>query len=270
MGLDQASINKMIVYGHTRCWLQSQQLVSVAPAVVSFTIKAAWEGMEHGTCKLLDKPHVLLAQMQLLTSLRLEVPLNLAILGELLGLKHLVCLEALASAVPDNIQQIDSNTLALSRLRLETLGDWPMGSEEWTIEFLASGKLSRLQDLMICTPVVGVQHFSVLTLLNALTALDARLCGLRADLQGLARLTGLKSLCLSRCSEDVRQDPLVNTLAPLTALTGLTLLDLGISGPRPRRHVFSMVNRVFGGVSFVAADGSASAALHPIHGSGVC
>jgi hypothetical protein len=80
-----------------------------------------------------------------------------------------------------------------------------MGSEEQTPEILASGELSRLQDLMICTPAVAAQHFSVLTLLNALTALDARLCGLRADLQGLAPLTGLKSLCLARCSEYVRQ-----------------------------------------------------------------
>jgi hypothetical protein len=63
-GVDHASISKMIVYEHTCWWLQSQQLVSVAPEVVSFTIKASWEGMEHGTA-LLYKLHVLLAKMQM-------------------------------------------------------------------------------------------------------------------------------------------------------------------------------------------------------------
>lgn len=100
----------------------------------------------------------------------------------------------------------------------------------------AAGKTSGLRELVLRLTAAQAPHLSGLTALTALTCLDLRIWNAVVDLGTVARLTGLKSLrMISTFVGDVRT--LDITLSPLSALTGLTLLEMDVKGVL-RRTIF--------------------------------
>lgn len=168
------------------------------------------------------------SKMRHLQALDFEGPFDVAMLRELSALRHLTSLKIGWLWSTEMIPELCS-TLALIRLDLGMLNprDFRENNFRRLFKTLAAGQTSGLQELVLPFPAAGTQQLSRLTALTALTALGVRMWDAPAELGGLAALTGLKSLRIETHAEDiVVKTPIVRSLAPLTALTELTSLDL--------------------------------------------
>lgn len=182
------------------------------------------------------KPHVVVPGMRQLNHLHLDVSrvedsfkAVAATLEGLPALTHLTSLrlEWRHSLQTEVIQHICS-TLALSRLDLA--GCDVLHEMEKSIDFqrvlycLTFGKTSGLRELALPCRGAEAQQLGWLTALTALTAFSVLFSDPSAQLHGLVALTRLRRLCVD--SRAAGGEAIVDSLAPLSALTGLTLLDL--------------------------------------------
>lgn len=217
-----------------RQFLQTQLLVDVAQEVEFLDICESWldhhEEWNPGMCKLLCGPRVLLPAMQRLRSLILCCD-DTAILDLLPALQQLTHVRW-----PDcgngAIQMADLQKVC-SLPMLASLDLWPAAITgtmyfQKVLEVVAHGKASGMRNLVLPCPAGEVHHLSILTALTALTALVLHFEGSStlSHLGGVASLTGLKSLRMGFDLDERMAEPVIETLSPLTALMGLTLLGL--------------------------------------------
>lgn len=226
----------------SRVRLLTELLAGVAGEVEFLSMGPRWRVSDdqQGTVSASQLPSIpqgLLSTMSLLTSLRLRQPLTEATLQELGLLRRLTSLEfALLGDIGYGyvMQQLD-NLPALGRLDLGAIPVSEARGREgregfgprFMLDGLASGRFANLQELGIALPAEGAQCLHMLNSLTALTSLHVRSCESTGNLMGLASLTGLQMLELE-VDLDSRNPRLaaVSTLVPLTALSGLTHLDL--------------------------------------------
>lgn len=180
-------------------------------------------------------PEVLVAQMPLLTSLRFEGPwpdrLDKAPLHMLQHLARLEISQPQSEEVLKGLFRAPNLTgLVLGNCCLTST--WPNDAQAM-LTALSSSNLSALQSLALPVPAGAVQHLSMLSSLTALSSLHARVQehDRSADLMALASLKGLVSLQLeiapqTRISSLTVTAAVFSSLTPLSALSGLTLLDL--------------------------------------------
>lgn len=214
-------------YQRFRRSLKAQLVANVAEEVLHLKIGAAWLDVYSREGEDLLMPHVLLSQMQQLESLHLEGPLHRSILHELPSLRHLTSIK-LGRTCSNGIIGAVCTTLPLLRLDIGEIGQGEEIDLQQVLPMLASGRTSVLQELALPFPA-ELQHLSRLTALTALTALSVKTRSAAADLGGLAGVTGLKSLRVESRGNyyDIfGGDSVEETLSPLSAMTGLTLLDL--------------------------------------------
>lgn len=233
------------VYAARRNVQQTRLLMDVAAEVEALKIEEEWFNLAKKVENLPIKPHNVLAQMRQLRALELEDFLDAAISWELCAMPHLTSLKYRGLCSRGVFQELCS-TVALSRLDFgdqlwgPSVDGYPdplryHGYQADVFDFqdmvgkLVAGKTSALQELHLPLPSPHAGLLSRLTALTGLTALGLHVLGAPV-LAPLAALTGLQSFQLRVAGEDgVRLD----SLSLLTALAGLTRLDLGTHGRWP-------------------------------------
>lgn len=173
-------------------------------------------------------PHVMLAQMPRLERLRFSRKVESAVLRQLPRLEHLTSLILESPGTPGDLQELCS-TLSLSSLRmgqfLELDQEIAFDSREMLAP-LGAAKMASLRELALPLPAEEARHLSRLAPLAALTALELEMMGNLVDLRDVASLTGLRSLQMNISNFDEDDGPAVASFSPLTALTGLTRLEV--------------------------------------------
>lgn len=204
-------------YQAFRRFLQKQLLLSVSHEVEALRLEFGWRTMMG---RLLDD---LLPRMRRLQRLRVPGPSYSALLQDLPDLRCLTCLNLGPPCSIGDIQEL-SSAFSLSHLRALRV-DQPLDVPQVLAALAEGGVASHLQEVALRVPGPDTAHLSCLTALGALTALELEVRETGADLEVLASLTGLKRLKLAFLTGRGSQ-PIVESLSPLTAFTGLTLLDL--------------------------------------------
>lgn len=216
-----------------RRFLEVQRLITVAQAVEGLEIRDLWfDEMEMAEIpsKLVDSPHAVVAKMANLKSLDLGEPWDAAILEHLPGLVGLTSLQVKRLSA-SNLEVL-CNTVTLLHLEVRNIdaagGEGDLDNEQ-ILTSLVQGKSSGLQTLALPLPAADVQVLLMLTALTALSTLGLKLaCELESpppNLGVLANLSGLRSLRIGVLF-DAGSELLVDSLTPVLALTGLTLLEL--------------------------------------------
>lgn len=219
-------------YLHTRCWLQTQLLASVAREVVSLKVHLNWRDHSSDAEKanLLLKPQHLFGRMHRLECLEFDDPVNRDVFRELPTLRSLKRLRLPSCDKLEHVQLVCC-TMELTDLDLGEISHMRGYQPGLVLDWLAIGKTSGLQKLVFDLPSEEVQKLSSLT---ALTSLYLRVGGPPADFGGVASLTGLRSLQLRVATDPglggldvyVYGQVMAGGLSPLSGLTGLTLLDV--------------------------------------------
>lgn len=104
-----------------------------------------------------------------------------------------------------------------------------------TLATLDQGRAAGLQHFATCIPASELRHLPMLTALTALTSLHVRSLSTTGRWASIASLTGLRMLQIDVSGEAKRDVSTHSSLAALTALRGLTHLDIadnwGATGP---------------------------------------
>lgn len=231
-------------YRKIRRFLQAQLLGDVAQEVVALSLWSAQQAGKPETQEgQLENPNSLLAKLVNLESLTMETGLDRAVIHELPALQQLKRLllckdERFRSVPPGEDIQLICSSLSLTQLDLPiSLGGTKHPRQ--VLGLLATGKTSGLHNLALTLLERDVCALSKLSTLTSLSALHVKVrmpwSDRSPDLKGLAHMTGLKSLRLETSREGGMgsyRAPIADTLAPLSLLTGLTLLDLMEHAPR--------------------------------------
>lgn len=196
-----------------RRFLQSQLLWDLSPEVESLILEDGDLSREPPV-----KPHALLARMPRLERLHLFPDLDSETLHVLLALRRLTCLKMECMCL-DKLQELTSAP-SLSHLDAGLFDEDGEDSDfRQMLAILSAGTMMRMQSLGLPLPAAEARHLSRL---SRLTALKLCLWDSMADLGGLASITGLQSLRVD--TNDVPAS--FQSLSPVVALTGLTLLEL--------------------------------------------
>lgn len=212
-------------YSQTRRWLRAQLLERVAHEVVSLSLECALVEDQPGEAQL-EKPHRLVARVDRLESLSMQPGWKKAVIHELPALRHLKRLVLATSPLESEIQLM----CRLSSLTELQIGEGSADVEEGLLPLVfghqAAGRIADLHKLGLTLSHDSVRSLNELTTLTSLTSLHVGILhGRPVDLNGLARLTGLKSLQMKIFEFCGSTEEIADTLAPLSLLTGLTLLD---------------------------------------------
>lgn len=229
-----ASTLEVALFDRTKSLLISQYLEQLAPDVVSLTVGPAWcHGDAHfdGGCKMRYKPHMLLSQMPLLASLKVDGHLGMEIVTKLSRLRNLSIV--MTGFLDPKLLNELGKAVRLNHLCFRpTAGRGRRGNGQTdvndtvqTMQVLAGSNFSGLEALCISCHVSGV---GAITLLTALKDLNLNFHGERSgSLLKVSRLTGLRRLQLvAEVVPKTLSDRDVHLYQGLSALTHLTALTL--------------------------------------------